>query len=249
LVEINNNKALLLCYLNATEANKEDVFSSDPNNPCPEFDNSGFSEALNILQQCILTIRYKFGDIVHPAMFNMIGNFGIVKKVEANEKIIFANKLNKNNRNQFKALDEEANSDSNAPTVKFKAIQFITAKKFIEDAVLGLSSSLSLNHHWMIKLEKYNIEEVQEDEMVLAMNIIKEGKKYAFLAKYRSAGDKYEIALELLNNILGDDINHPIVASLILSMAENYMQQAKFAESKVLYLRGLAIYLKIYGAS
>ena len=102
------------------------------------------------------------------------------------------------------------------------------------------------DHHWFPKLEKYNVEEEQEDEMELALNIVREGDVFQCSGQYRSAEDKYEIALEMLNEILQEKIVHPVVVRVLQAMAANHRVQARFLAAKALYEKALSMTLKLY---
>ena len=130
----------------------------------------------------------------------------------------------------------------------YKAIDFSTAKETVQLAISQLSKvGVSSDHYWYKKFERYNIDDIEADEFVLAQSIIREGDSFQYLGKFRSAEDKYEVALELLNTALGgENVVHPIVTSLVISMADNYRTQARFREARVMYERGLSMSLKLF---
>ena len=240
LLEIQSNQALLTATLNVKECQKDEWFTSDPTAPCPIFKRQGFLDAAESLQKIILKLRNKLrtsngGSEIqgsdwfeHPVLINIDGNFGVVKKMESLEKSNFTNKLNKTHRKLFKEAEETASSGAMNPTVVYKAIGFNgVAKETVQLAMEKLTGlDISSDHQWFKKFEKYNIDDLEADEFVLAQTIIREGDEFQYQGKYRSAEDKFEVALELLNTALGgENVVHPIVTALVLSMANNYRTQ------------------------
>jgi tetratricopeptide (TPR) repeat protein len=247
--EIINNRALLYAVVNIAEVAGLDVFSTEASDPCPQLDTDGFEKATGMLFESALYLRKKLGDNLHPNLVNVLGNVGVVKQMEKSEKIRFANKLNKAHRAEFKRNEDNISIGPNAPHILYKEIGYTDSKKMVENAILTLRNKLSFppQHHWFLKFERYNIEESSEDEMTIALNIIREGDYFSKVGKYKSSDDKYEIALELLSDYLGKDVLHPVVTSLVLSMANNYRVEARYPEARALYLRSLSMALKLFG--
>ncbi len=250
---IKSNQALLLAAKNALQCQSDCHFTSDPIAPLPIFARQSFLEASVILHKVILKLQLKLHTTEvphqHPILINIMGNFGVVKKMENVAKNEFINKLNKTHRKLFQELEDSIFSGASNEEVMYKDIRYKNdSRAFIQAAMSSLKSAgIHEDHYWLKKFEQYDVEEAASDEMMLAESIIEEGNRFTEVGKYINAEDRYEVALDLLRNMLGEEnIVHPVVNTLILSMADNYRHQARYREARVMYEKCLVLSLKLY---
>ena len=251
--EVQSNQALLLAAKNAYDCQSDDFFTSNPMAPMPAFNYEGFLEASVMLHKVILKLGMKFHmpDVhkEHPILINVRGNFGLVKKIESIEKMKFANKLNKTHRKLFKEQEGSRMSASPSEGAMYDDIGYKDdARAFIQATIRNLKSAgIHEEHFWVKKFESYDIEESSSDELDLAERIMGEGKGFTDKGMYRNAEDRYEVALDTMNNVLGaDNIVHPLFNTLVLFMADNCLYQARFREARVMYEKCLSMSLKLY---
>ena len=84
--ELESNLALLLAAQNSKQCKSDCRYTSDSTSPLPTFNRQGFLEAAVILHKVILRLQLMLHTSKvphqHPILINIIGNFGVIKKME-----------------------------------------------------------------------------------------------------------------------------------------------------------------------
>lgn len=121
--------------------------------------------------------------------------------------------------------------------------------KLIDDSVQFLKKQkFSMACPWLIKFNTYNVPEKDPDDLAVALRVCDEGELLYHQGYYVEAQDKFEVALDVLNDFLGSlNVAHSAVAHVLFAVAENMRLQGEFESSALLYEKCMGMWRKLYG--